>query len=348
MATPRPSFCISCGLLVCIILFAEAKSANSRAFCSIIYCSAQQYVFPSILKYAYTSCSYNRFLLQVCETHELEHYEPPICQKSLPKLYGFIEQLTRHSLHRKRKCKYSGFKLSLHKAKTARTSMRYYALKMKGGEIYDQSYSVRQSERRSSKDNDSYCLLPNPLLLMERWLLFDLDPQENASNTLRLKQDVPNLWTFMTSKDGEADVFTTCLQSVEGCKNITAIRGDIQLSAADLLFNRQGREFIIKERLEAHKADQDVVIMDTPPALGVLTVNALTSANTVVVPISPDGYSLQGFYQLNENIRLIKVFKSAAQNRRHSCHPLCSQHDCEQRNQGNRIGVCGNGWHESV
>ena len=67
---------------------------------------------------------------------------------------------------------------------------------------------------------------------------------------------------------------------------------------------------IIKERLEAHKSGFDVVIMDTPPALGILTVNALTSANTVVVPISPDGYSLQGFYQLNENIRLIKKYSN--------------------------------------
>ena len=76
------------------------------------------------------------------------------------------------------------------------------------------------------------------------------------------------------------------------------------------MFNRQGREFIIKERLEAHKSKFDVVIMDTPPALGVLTANALTSANTVVVPISPDGYSLQGFYQLNENFRLIKKYSN--------------------------------------
>ena len=141
-------------------------------------------------------------------------------------------------------------------------------------------------------------------------LFFDLDPQENASNTLRLKQDVPNLYDLMTAPDGDTSVFDACLQSVEGCKNITAIRGNIQLSAADLMFNRQGREFIIKERLEAHKSGFDVVIMDTPPALGVLTVNALTSANTVVVPISPDGYSLQGFYQLNENIRLIKKYSN--------------------------------------
>ena len=127
-------------------------------------------------------------------------------------------------------------------------------------------------------------------------LFFDLDPQENASNTLRLKQDVPNLYDLMTAPDGDTSVFDACLQSVEGCKNITAIRGNIQLSAADLMFNRQGREFIIKERLEAHKSKFDVVIMDTPPALGVLTVNALTSANTVVVPISPDGNGCPTLY----------------------------------------------------
>lgn len=84
-------------------------------------------------------------------------------------------------------------------------------------------------------------------------LFFDLDPQENASNTLRLKQDVPNLYDLMTAPDGDTSVFDACLRSVvEGCKNITAIRGNIQLSAADLMFNRQGREFIIKGRLEAH------------------------------------------------------------------------------------------------
>lgn len=142
-------------------------------------------------------------------------------------------------------------------------------------------------------------------------LFFDLDPQENASNTLRLnRDDYPGLYDLMTAPEGDRTIFARCLQQVEGCDNITAIRGDLRLSSADLQFNRQGREFIIREQLENNMGAYDVVIIDTPPTLGILTVNALTSANTVVVPISPDGYSLQGFYQLYENIRAIKKYSN--------------------------------------
>lgn len=71
-------------------------------------------------------------------------------------------------------------------------------------------------------------------------LFFDLDPQENASNTLRLKQDVPNLYDLMTAPDGDTSVFDACLQSVEGCKNITAIRGNAEglyLCAGNALYH---------------------------------------------------------------------------------------------------------------
>ena len=96
-------------------------------------------------------------------------------------------------------------------------------------------------------------------------LFFDLDPQENASNTLRLDPDKPNLYDFMTAQEEDRSVFQSCLQTVEGCRNISAIRGNLQLSAADLMFNRQGREFILRERLEPFKEDFDVIILDTPP-----------------------------------------------------------------------------------
>lgn len=161
-----------------------------------------------------------------------------------------------------------------------------------------------------AKTTSAIALAQSLALDGKRVLFFDLDPQENASNTLRLSMDKPNLYDLMTAQHNDRTVFQACLQPVEGCNNITAIRGNIQLSAADLVFNRQGREFIIKERLDGNIGNYDVVIMDTPPALGVLTVNALTCANTVVVPISPDGYSLQGFYQLNDNIKLIKKYSN--------------------------------------
>lgn len=153
--------------------------------------------------------------------------------------------------------------------------------------------------------------LAQALALEGKHILFlDLDPQENASNTLRLKEDRPTLFDVMTAAENDKSVFAESLQPVEGCQNISGICGDIRLAFADMQFNRQGREFIIKEQLDAHKNGFDAVIIDTPPTLGILTVNALTASDTIVVPISPDGYSLQGFMQLVESIKTTKKFSN--------------------------------------
>ena len=144
----------------------------------------------------------------------------------------------------------------------------------------------------------------------KRVLFLDLDPQENASNTLCLDPDIPSLYDFMTAEEDDRATLDKCFQQVKSCPNITAIRGAIRLSAADMRLNMQGREFILRERLALYLDNYDVVIIDTPPSLGILTINALTCANTVVVPVSPDGYSLQGFHQLTESIRTIKRYSN--------------------------------------
>ncbi len=144
----------------------------------------------------------------------------------------------------------------------------------------------------------------------KRVLFLDLDPQENTSNTLCLDPDIPSLYDFMTAEEDDRATLDKCFQQVKSCHNITAIRGAIRLSAADMRLNMQGREFILHERLAPYLDNYDVVIIDTPPSLGILTINALTCANTVVVPVSPDGYSLQGFHQLTESIRTIKRYSN--------------------------------------
>lgn len=141
-------------------------------------------------------------------------------------------------------------------------------------------------------------------------LFLDLDPQENASNTLSLNPDIPSLYDFMDAEEKDYALLSQCFQQVKDCPNITAIHGSIRLSAADMRFTMQGREFILYERLKTYLDNYDVVIIDTPPSLGLLTVNALTCADTVVVPVSPDGYSLQGFHQLTESIRTIKRYSN--------------------------------------
>ena len=141
-------------------------------------------------------------------------------------------------------------------------------------------------------------------------LFLDLDPQENASNTLSLNSDIPSLYDFMDAGEKDYALLSQCFQQVKDCPNITAIHGSIRLSAADMRYTMQGREYILYERLKTYLDNYDVVIIDTPPSLGLLTVNALTCADTVVVPVSPDGYSLQGFHQLTESIRTIKRYSN--------------------------------------
>lgn len=133
-------------------------------------------------------------------------------------------------------------------------------------------------------------------------LLVDTDPQCNASDTYRAKIE------------GEATLYDVMK---EGCPATEAIQttpyGDILpcdplLKEAEQTFTQMGKEFILRERLEPIAGDYDYIIIDTPPTLGVLLANALTAANSVLIPITPDRYSLQGLSQLRETLQTIRKY----------------------------------------
>lgn len=84
------------------------------------------------------------------------------------------------------------------------------------------------------------------------------------------------------------------------------ISGSLDLIGADLEFNKTGREYILSKRLEPFRATYDYIIIDSPPTLGVLTVNALTAADDIIIPLGADAYSINGFELLYENIGTIK------------------------------------------
>ena len=82
----------------------------------------------------------------------------------------------------------------------------------------------------------------------------------------------------------------------------------LQLSGADLMLTEMGKEYRLKEALEPLKKSYDYIIIDTPPALGILTVNALTACTGVIIPAQADIYSLQGIGQLNNTIEAVKRY----------------------------------------
>lgn len=138
----------------------------------------------------------------------------------------------------------------------------------------------------------------------KRTLLVDTDPQGNASDT------------YCVNYEGHFTVYDlmigncTAQQAIQNTKVGAMIPGDLRLSAADMQFTKQGREYLLKKALEPMKAEYDYIILDTPPALGIITINALTAADTLVIPMIADRYSLQGISQLSETIETVREYSN--------------------------------------
>lgn len=136
-------------------------------------------------------------------------------------------------------------------------------------------------------------------------LSIDLDAQGNLSYTYG-------------ADSGKKSVLGVLLGDVRANDAIqTTESGDIisshkSLAGADAFISDTGKEYRLKEALEDISANYDFIIIDTPPALGILTVNALTACNSVIVPAQADIYSLQGIEQLAETIKPVKKYCNAA------------------------------------
>ena len=133
-----------------------------------------------------------------------------------------------------------------------------------------------------------------------RVLGIDLDPQGSLGFCLGL--DIDNCATIYDVMKGTAPVRDVIVQSE--CGDI--LPSNILLSAAELEFNRPGREFLLKNCLSEVEDDYDYIIIDTPPALNVLTVNAYVAADGLIVPMAPEILSLLGVSQIRETIDTVR------------------------------------------
>lgn len=130
-----------------------------------------------------------------------------------------------------------------------------------------------------------------------RVLFIDLDAQCNLSYSLG-----------MTEKDT-----LTAAELLTGDYDPSAIKEDVikgaeSLSAANLVLTDTGKEYKLKETLKPLQDKYDYCIIDTPPSLGILTVNALTASQSAIVPAQADFYSLQGIGQLVKTINSVKKY----------------------------------------
>jgi len=134
-----------------------------------------------------------------------------------------------------------------------------------------------------------------------RVLAIDLDAQGNLSHTLKSVMDGASILDVLTrSKDVNATI-----QTSNACDVIPSSRN---LGSADLVLNQTGKEYRLKETLEQLKDRYDYVVIDTPPALGILTINALTACDEIIIPAQADMYSMQGITQVVESVQAVRQY----------------------------------------
>ena len=138
----------------------------------------------------------------------------------------------------------------------------------------------------------------------QKVLVIDVDPQGNTTSGLGVdKNGVEN--TLYELLLGEADVKKTIVKDV--VENLDLIPSNINLSGAEIeLINMDDKEYILRKITEKLRRKYDYIIMDCPPSLNMLTINALTAATSVLVPIQCEYYALEGLSQLIHTIDLVK------------------------------------------
>lgn len=132
-------------------------------------------------------------------------------------------------------------------------------------------------------------------------LFIDLDAQGNLSYALNAQnRSITSLEVLSHTSTAKDAILAT--------EEANVIPSSPSLAGADALLTGTGREYRLKEALEPIKNDYDFIIMDTPPSLGILSINALTASTGAVIPAQADIFSLQGIGQLNETIATIKKY----------------------------------------
>ncbi|OAA83094.1 ParA family protein [Clostridium ljungdahlii] len=150
------------------------------------------------------------------------------------------------------------------------------------------------------------CINLSAYLAMQGYkiLNIDIDPQGNTTSGLGIDKEnlEASIYDILTS-DVEID---NVIKKCELIDNFSIVPSTIELAGAEVeLINKENRENILKNSLKKLKAKFDFIFIDCPPSLGLLTVNALTASNSVIIPIQCEFYALEGVGQLVNTVQLI-------------------------------------------
>lgn len=138
----------------------------------------------------------------------------------------------------------------------------------------------------------------------QKVLVIDMDPQGNTTSGLGVEKDeVEN--TVYELLLGECTI-QECMQK-EIFENLSILPANINLAGAEIeLISAENKEYLLKNALDEVKDQYDFIIIDCPPSLNMLTINAMTTADSVLVPIQCEYYALEGLSQLMHTIDLVQ------------------------------------------
>ncbi len=129
--------------------------------------------------------------------------------------------------------------------------------------------------------------------LKKKVLLIDLDPQANLSQSLGIEDSDFNIYGSL--------VGSYPLTPIKITENLDLIASNLDLSGAEIeLSSEAGREFILKELISKIEEEYDFILIDCPPSLGLLTINALTASHKIIIPVQTQYLAIQGLTKLIE------------------------------------------------
>ena len=135
-------------------------------------------------------------------------------------------------------------------------------------------------------------------------LVLDLDPQGNATSGLGIDKGELETTIYDVLVNDEPIADTIWESSAD---NVSICPTNINLAGAEIeLVNVMSRENVLKEALKPVKEDYDYIIIDCPPSLSILTINALTASDGIIIPIQGEYYALEGLTQLIDTINIVK------------------------------------------
>ena len=138
----------------------------------------------------------------------------------------------------------------------------------------------------------------------QKVLAIDMDPQGNMSSGLGIDKDNVD-YTVYDLLIGEATIEQVLHK--EAIENLDVIPANIDLSGAEIeLLETENKEYILRDEVLKIRSNYDYIIIDCPPSLSMLTINSMTTADTVLVPIQCEYYALEGLSQLIKTIELVK------------------------------------------